>query len=46
MKGIAPIKMSGLSSKKLLETGFKYEYGIEEMYDGAIHSYKEKGIFY
>lgn len=46
LKGIEGVKICGLSSKKLLETGFKYEYGIEEMFDGAIQSYKEKGIFY
>nr|QLM00655.1 dihydroflavonol 4-reductase [Ziziphora clinopodioides subsp. bungeana] len=29
LKGIEPVKICGLSSKKLLETGFKYEYGME-----------------
>ncbi|XVF22713.1 hypothetical protein REPUB_Repub12eG0194700 [Reevesia pubescens] len=36
-------KMPGLSSKKLLDTGFKYKYGVEEMFDGAIKCCKEKG---
>ncbi|KAK3021184.1 hypothetical protein RJ639_045562 [Escallonia herrerae] len=37
-------KYSTLSSKKLLDTGFKYKYGLEEMYDGAIQCCKEKGF--
>ncbi|KAI3444688.1 hypothetical protein Pfo_001353 [Paulownia fortunei] len=44
LKGIPPVKISGLSSKKLLETGFKYQHGLEEMFDGAIQSCKEKGL--
>lgn len=43
-KYIQPFKVSGLSSKKLLETGFKYENGLEEMFDGAIESCKQKGL--
>ncbi|XAR54133.1 Vestitone reductase [Bertholletia excelsa] len=35
----------GLSSKKLLDSGFKFKYGFEEMFDGAIQSCKEKGFF-
>ncbi|KAK6918523.1 NAD-dependent epimerase/dehydratase [Dillenia turbinata] len=31
-------------SKKLLETGFKYKYGIPEMFEGAIECCKEKGL--
>ncbi|XP_057805666.1 protein BRI1-5 ENHANCED 1-like [Salvia miltiorrhiza] len=33
-----------ISSKKLLETGFKYNYGLEEMYDGAIECCKKLGL--
>ncbi|XP_060215591.1 vestitone reductase-like [Lycium barbarum] len=33
------------SSKKLLETGFKYEHGLEVMYDGAIECCKIRGLF-
>ncbi|PIN23800.1 Flavonol reductase/cinnamoyl-CoA reductase [Handroanthus impetiginosus] len=44
LKGITPVKISGLSSKKLLETGFEYQYGLEEMFDGAIRSCKENGL--
>ncbi|XVF33500.1 hypothetical protein REPUB_Repub17cG0173900 [Reevesia pubescens] len=36
-------KLPGLSSKKLLDTGFKFKYGVEEMFDGAIKCCKEKG---
>ncbi|KZV47350.1 vestitone reductase [Dorcoceras hygrometricum] len=41
---VQPFKLSGLSSKKLLETGFKYQNGLEEMFDGAIESCKQKGL--
>ncbi|KAK4483414.1 hypothetical protein RD792_017914 [Penstemon davidsonii] len=44
LKDLIPLKFSGIPSKKLLETGFKYENGLEEMFDGAIKSYKEKGL--
>ncbi|KAK4416001.1 Vestitone reductase [Sesamum alatum] len=44
LKDLAPIPFPRLSSKKLLETGFEYENGLEEMYDGAIESCKEKGL--
>ncbi|KAL3649466.1 hypothetical protein CASFOL_005869 [Castilleja foliolosa] len=43
-KDLIPVKVSGLSTKKLEATGFKYENGLEEMYDGAIKSCKEKGF--
>ncbi|XP_051145860.1 vestitone reductase-like [Andrographis paniculata] len=33
----------GLSSKKLLEIGFKYKYGIAEMFDDAIRCCKKNG---
>jgi len=37
-------KFSDLSSKKLLDTGFKFKYNVNDMYDGAIQCCKEKGI--
>ncbi|KAL3829574.1 hypothetical protein ACJIZ3_018376 [Penstemon smallii] len=37
-------KFSGIPSTKLLETGFEYENGLEEMFDGAIKCCKEKGL--
>ncbi|CAL5211062.1 unnamed protein product [Lathyrus oleraceus] len=37
-------KFSGLSSRKLLDIGFKFKYNINDMFDGAIESCKEKGI--
>ncbi|KAI8024899.1 hypothetical protein LOK49_LG02G00597 [Camellia lanceoleosa] len=43
-KEIECTSRSNLSSKKLLDTGFKYKYGLEEMYDGAIQCCKEKGF--
>ncbi|THF97378.1 hypothetical protein TEA_016374 [Camellia sinensis var. sinensis] len=33
-----------LSSKKLLDTGFKFKYSLEEMYDETIRCCKEKGF--
>ncbi|KAK6162494.1 hypothetical protein DH2020_002335 [Rehmannia glutinosa] len=44
LKGITSVKISGLSSKKLMETGFKYQHGLEDMFDGAIQCCKEKGL--
>lgn len=37
-------KFAALSSKKLLGTGFKYEHGLDEMFDDAIRCCKEKGL--
>ncbi|CAL5340199.1 unnamed protein product [Camellia sinensis] len=44
LKEVGGFKYPDLSSKKLLDTGFKYKYGLEEMYDGAIQCCKEKGF--
>ncbi|KAL7203688.1 hypothetical protein ACSBR2_016866 [Camellia fascicularis] len=44
LKEIERFTYSDLSSKKLLDTGFKYKYGLEEMFDGAIQCCKEKGF--
>ncbi|KAF6168816.1 hypothetical protein GIB67_042123 [Kingdonia uniflora] len=41
---VKEVKPVGLSSKKLLDLGFKFSYGPEEMMDGAIQSCKEKGF--
>nr|AGR34043.1 dihydroflavonol-4-reductase [Ginkgo biloba] len=38
------LKAVPFSSKKLLDMGFKFQYTMEEMFDGAIHSCKEKGL--
>ncbi|KAH0751776.1 hypothetical protein KY285_004924 [Solanum tuberosum] len=38
------VKCPRFSSKKLLETGFKYKHGLEEMYDGAIECCKQRSI--
>ncbi|KAK4838255.1 hypothetical protein QYF36_012325 [Acer negundo] len=40
---IEGFKLPGLSSKKLLDTGFKFKYGLDEIYDGAVQCCKEKG---
>ncbi|KAG5579760.1 hypothetical protein H5410_050387 [Solanum commersonii] len=37
-------KRSSISSKRLLETGFKYKYGLEEMFDEAIECCKQRDI--
>ncbi|GMP61816.1 hypothetical protein CsSME_00024129 [Camellia sinensis var. sinensis] len=44
LKGIEESKYSGLSSKKLLDCGFKFKYGFEDMFDGAIQCCKERGL--
>ncbi|KAK6920268.1 NAD-dependent epimerase/dehydratase [Dillenia turbinata] len=36
--------LANVSSKKLLDLGFHYKYGLEEMFDGAIQSCKERGF--
>ncbi|KAF5453373.1 hypothetical protein F2P56_028278 [Juglans regia] len=36
-------KMPGLSSKKLLDSGFRYKYGVKEIFDEAIQCCREKG---
>ncbi|XP_047983021.1 vestitone reductase-like [Salvia hispanica] len=43
-KDVTAVKSSGLSTKKLEETGFKYENGLDEMFDDAIKACKEKGL--
>ncbi|KAH6779773.1 hypothetical protein C2S52_011010 [Perilla frutescens var. hirtella] len=43
-KDVAAVKFSGLSTKKMEALGFKYENGLEEMFDGSIKSCKEKGL--
>ncbi|KAI9180523.1 hypothetical protein LWI28_005673 [Acer negundo] len=40
---IEGFKIPELSSKKLLDTGFKYKHGLDDMFDGAIQCCKEKG---
>ncbi|XP_062090496.1 protein BRI1-5 ENHANCED 1 [Humulus lupulus] len=37
-------KYSSLSSVKLLKTGFKFKFGLDEMLAGAIQSCKDKGF--
>lgn len=32
------------SSKKLTELGFEFKYSLEDMYEGAIQSCREKGL--
>ncbi|XP_051147406.1 vestitone reductase-like [Andrographis paniculata] len=42
-KNIIPVEKSVLSSKKLLETGFEYQHGLQEMFDEIIHQCQEIG---
>ncbi|KAL6981806.1 (3R)-2'-hydroxyisoflavanone reductase [Sarracenia purpurea var. burkii] len=44
LKEIERNTYSALSSKKLRDIGFKYKYGLEEIYDEAIQCCKEKGF--
>ncbi|KAJ8749046.1 hypothetical protein K2173_013490 [Erythroxylum novogranatense] len=43
LKDIKGDKMAGLSSEKLLKSGFRYKYGLDEMFNEAIQCCKEKG---
>ncbi|KAF3439986.1 hypothetical protein FNV43_RR18264 [Rhamnella rubrinervis] len=43
LKEIKGYKIPRISSKKLKDCGFKFEYGVEEMFRDAIQSCKEKG---
>ncbi|KAJ7962199.1 Dihydroflavonol-4-reductase [Quillaja saponaria] len=43
VKKIKGSKMPSVSSKKLLDAGFRFKYGIDEMFDEAIQCCKEKG---
>ncbi|KAK7314272.1 hypothetical protein VNO77_39486 [Canavalia gladiata] len=45
VKQIEGIKLSDLSSKKLIDAGFVFKYGLEEMLDDAIQCCKEKGLY-
>lgn len=38
------LRLPRLSSKKLLETGFKYKHGLEDMYDEAIECCNQRSI--
>ncbi|KAJ6710006.1 VESTITONE REDUCTASE-LIKE [Salix koriyanagi] len=44
LKDVKGSKSSDVSSKKLLDSGFKFRYGLDEMFDGAIQCCKEKGF--
>ncbi|XP_061374301.1 vestitone reductase [Gastrolobium bilobum] len=43
LKEIKGVKLPHLNSKKLVDAGFEFKYSIEEMFDDAIQSCKEKG---
>ncbi|KAJ7962198.1 Dihydroflavonol-4-reductase-like protein [Quillaja saponaria] len=43
VKEIKGRKTPSPSSKKLLDAGFKFKYGIDEMFDEAIQCCKDKG---
>ncbi|KAJ6407862.1 hypothetical protein OIU84_011216 [Salix udensis] len=44
LKDVEGFRIPGVSSKKLLDSGFKFRYGLDEMFDGAIQCCKEKGF--
>ncbi|KAJ0052976.1 hypothetical protein Pint_00243 [Pistacia integerrima] len=44
LKEIKAYKKLEISSKKLLDCGFKFKYGPNEMFDGAVQCCKEKGL--
>lgn len=44
-KGIEKdLPVVSFSSKKLIDTGFKFKYNLEDMYRGAIETCREKGL--
>ncbi|KAJ9183662.1 hypothetical protein P3X46_007485 [Hevea brasiliensis] len=43
LKDIEGYKTPGVSSKKLLDSGFEFKYGLDEMFDEAIQCCKENG---
>nr|XP_011469132.1 PREDICTED: vestitone reductase-like isoform X2 [Fragaria vesca subsp. vesca] len=43
LKEVKGPKFPGLSSKKLLDSGFEFKYGVDEMFTDAIQCCKEKG---
>ncbi|GJS49758.1 hypothetical protein Tco_0599879 [Tanacetum coccineum] len=44
LKDSETIKFPGVSSTKLLSTGFEFKYGLEKMFDNAIDCCKRKNI--
>ncbi|XP_030468540.2 vestitone reductase-like [Syzygium oleosum] len=44
LKDVEGHDVSGLSSKKLLSCGFEYKCGLDEMFDDAVQSYRERGL--
>ena len=43
LMGVKGPKLPHLTSKKLMEDGFKFKYSLEEMFEDAIECCKEKG---
>ncbi|KAJ4838821.1 hypothetical protein Tsubulata_049169 [Turnera subulata] len=43
LKDVKRHKGAGVTSKKLIDSGFQYKYGPDEMFDEAIQCCKEKG---
>ncbi|XP_039168101.1 vestitone reductase-like [Eucalyptus grandis] len=43
LKEVKGPRFASLASRKLLDAGFEYKYGIEDMFDGAIQCCKGKG---
>ncbi|KAF3439987.1 hypothetical protein FNV43_RR18528 [Rhamnella rubrinervis] len=44
LKDIKGFSKSICSSKKLVDSGFKFKYSLDDVFDGAIQSCKEKGF--
>ncbi|KAF7826002.1 vestitone reductase-like isoform X2 [Senna tora] len=45
VKEVKGLKLPDLSSKKLIDAGFKFEYGLEQMFVDAIECCKQKGYY-
>ncbi|KAD2054429.1 hypothetical protein E3N88_41937 [Mikania micrantha] len=44
LKDVDKMKLPGVSSRKLLDTGFQFNYGLEEMFDDAISCCKQSNL--
>ncbi|KAK9910763.1 hypothetical protein M0R45_034721 [Rubus argutus] len=44
LKGIEGYKTCQFSSEKLLNSGFEFKHGLDDMFDGAVQSCREKGF--
>uniref|UniRef100_A0A0D6QR01 NAD-dependent epimerase/dehydratase domain-containing protein n=1 Tax=Araucaria cunninghamii TaxID=56994 RepID=A0A0D6QR01_ARACU len=44
IEGVPPTPKVNISSKKLVDSGFNFQYGIDEIYDDAVEYFKKVGL--